>query len=495
MDVRAAIPVTLPRTGPTTSYWQDPPDRIADERTTETLPQEADVVVVGSGITGAAVAWNLLKHIPVADGVVAATPDTRKPSVVMLEARQACSGATGRNGGHTKAASYRTYAHHAATLGEEEAIKIAKLEFSNICAVQSFAAAHNLAVEADVNPCNTVDVIYDPEQWEAAQASVQAMRDALGEDDAAAKYELYSPEEVRDRFYCPGGEGEGERVEGGVGYFAGSLSSYRFTCGLLRMGIARGLNLQTHTPVTGLTKLDDGRWEVTTPRGKVSARKVVVATNGYTGAILPQFQGVIVPLRGQITAQRPGSRMPFGGCLPTTYSFIYEDGYEYLITRPSGSRFAGDVVVGGGLARADGDGGVGEYGTTDDTAVNARVSEYLRETTPRYFGSDNWGEDDREGRVRAEWTGIMGYSPDGYPFVGEMPGGQRGLWVSAGFQGHGMVLCWKSAEALVEMMEGRDGEELRGWFPRVFRLTKERMGMRFEGRMATVAPRVVKEGA
>jgi hypothetical protein len=97
MDQRARIPVSLPRTNPTTSYWQDPPDPIADARTTADLPATtADVVIVGSGITGAAVAWNLLKHIPVADGVP--VPAAEKPSVVMLEARGACSGATGRNG-------------------------------------------------------------------------------------------------------------------------------------------------------------------------------------------------------------------------------------------------------------------------------------------------------------------------------------------------------------------------------------------------------------
>lgn len=85
MDERAAIPVTLPRDNPTQSYWQDPPDEIADLRTTENLPANADVVIIGSGITGAAVAWNLL--------------DVEKPpNIVMLEARQACSGATGRNG-------------------------------------------------------------------------------------------------------------------------------------------------------------------------------------------------------------------------------------------------------------------------------------------------------------------------------------------------------------------------------------------------------------
>lgn len=85
MDERAAIPVTLPCEDPTQSYWQDPPDEIADLRTTEKLPEHADIVIVGSGITGAAVAWNLL--------------NIDSPSnIVMLEARQACSGATGRNG-------------------------------------------------------------------------------------------------------------------------------------------------------------------------------------------------------------------------------------------------------------------------------------------------------------------------------------------------------------------------------------------------------------
>ena len=122
-----------------------------------------------------------------------------------------------------------------------------------------------------------------------------------------------------------------------------------------------------------------------------------------------------------------------------------------------------------------------EYGTTDDTVVEESVSRYLKETTARYFGT-NWGEDDAEGRVKSEWTGIMGFSPDGFPFVGEVPG-KKGLWIAASFQGHGMVLAWKSAEALVEMMEGRDGDKLEAWFPSVFRVNEERMAKRFEGRL------------
>jgi hypothetical protein len=73
----------------------------------------------------------------------------------------------------------------------------------------------------------------------------------------------------------------------------------------------------------------------------------------------------------------------------------------------------------------------------------------------------------------------MGYSPDGFPFVGEVPG-SRGLWASCSFQGHGMALCWMCARALVGMMSG-DGD-VGGWFPR------EVLDHRGESRQAVPRP-------
>ena len=85
MQGRASIPVTLPRPNPTVSYWQDLPSNIADHRSTSQLPESADFVIIGSGISGASIAYNVLSQRP-------------QCKVIMLEARQACSGATGRNG-------------------------------------------------------------------------------------------------------------------------------------------------------------------------------------------------------------------------------------------------------------------------------------------------------------------------------------------------------------------------------------------------------------
>lgn len=82
-------PASLPSENPSESFWHTQPSPLLlGHRTTRDLPTEADVVIIGSGITGASVAHHLLDH---EEGVFVDGHD-----VVMLEAREACWGATGR---------------------------------------------------------------------------------------------------------------------------------------------------------------------------------------------------------------------------------------------------------------------------------------------------------------------------------------------------------------------------------------------------------------
>ncbi|TLD28788.1 hypothetical protein PspLS_03895 [Pyricularia sp. CBS 133598] len=462
MEERGKILVSIPVKKPTRSYWQDPPDlEIASLHSSPDLPHNAAIVIIGSGITGAAVAWHLLQD----------ATEAPKPKVVMLEAREICSGATGRNGGHTKAASYRSFAHNASTLGTKAAVQIARLELANVKAVHAFAAAHDIV--CDSRPRDTLDVFYDQDEWNVAKAAVAAMQAAMPGDEAA-EFVLVDTGEAREQYFC--GDLDG-RLCGALRYPAGSINAYRFTTGVLKLCLASGLEIHANTPATSVAKADDGSWQITTPRGNVTAKEVVLATNGYTAALDPRFQVVVVPLRGQVTAQRPGLNMPPQG-LPQTYSFIYRDGFEYMVSRRAED--GGDIIIGGGLYE-NGDKGVGEAGNTDDAAMNEVISSYLRDMTPRYFGT-NWGENHPGGQVRKEWTGIMGYSADGYPVVGRMPNAHsKDLWACCSFQGHGMVLCWMSAKALVEMIRRRDNEDLKSWFPNAFRITKERLQRRFQG--------------
>ncbi|KAH7381022.1 hypothetical protein BKA64DRAFT_685513 [Cadophora sp. MPI-SDFR-AT-0126] len=188
MDARASLPVSLPRANPTTSYWQDPPDpEISDYLSSPTVPETADIVIIGSGITGAGIAWNLLGED---QELHARDNENGKEKIVMLEARQACSGATGRNGGHTKAASYRTFLSNS-SISLPTAKKIARLEYATIKAVHAFAATHK--IDCDSWTGDTVDVVYDAAQWEASLKGIEAIRQAFkGEEDEStvARYPL-----------------------------------------------------------------------------------------------------------------------------------------------------------------------------------------------------------------------------------------------------------------------------------------------------------------
>ena len=76
----------LPSASPTRSYWQQTySNDITHHRTTSTLPEEASVVIIGSGISGAIAAREVA-----AQG---------HEGIVVLEARDLCSGATGRVSG------------------------------------------------------------------------------------------------------------------------------------------------------------------------------------------------------------------------------------------------------------------------------------------------------------------------------------------------------------------------------------------------------------
>lgn len=88
----------LPVPKPTESYWlREPSEELLGHRSTRDLPAITDVVIIGSGITGAFAAHFLFEKWLAEEETAqqgAAGGDSR--DVVMLEAREACSGATGR---------------------------------------------------------------------------------------------------------------------------------------------------------------------------------------------------------------------------------------------------------------------------------------------------------------------------------------------------------------------------------------------------------------
>ena len=77
----------LPVANATIPYWRTQLHPIDEHRSTKSLPTECDIAIIGAGLAGVSTAH-----------YIAALAGDEKPSIIMLEARQVCSGATGRNG-------------------------------------------------------------------------------------------------------------------------------------------------------------------------------------------------------------------------------------------------------------------------------------------------------------------------------------------------------------------------------------------------------------
>ena len=60
-----------------------------------------------------------------------------------------------------------------------------------------------------------------------------------------------------------------------------------------------------------------------------------------------------------------------------------------------------------------------------------------------------------EVKIEEEWTGVLGFTPDGRPLCGRV---RDGVFVAAGFCGHGMPRCFGAGKAIALMIDGRDDE-------------------------------------
>jgi hypothetical protein len=81
---------TFPHKNPTLPFWRTQLHELDDHRSTEELPESCDILIIGGGYAGIAAAYHLLCGQD--------SSNNSRPSIVLVEARQACSGATGRNG-------------------------------------------------------------------------------------------------------------------------------------------------------------------------------------------------------------------------------------------------------------------------------------------------------------------------------------------------------------------------------------------------------------
>ncbi|KAJ4317856.1 hypothetical protein N0V84_007131 [Fusarium piperis] len=452
--VRASSPPSLPVPAPTRPYWLDDPPfpKLCDIR--GELPAQADVVIIGSGITGAAVAKSLLEL-------------SGELRVVVCEARDLCSGATGRNGGHIKATPYEVLAMYRAKMGPEKAAQLARFQRRHL---EILKQVGEKVPQGEVREVQTVDLFTEKDDFEKAQREVEEMKVWMPEEKAF----VLEADEARKEF------GVNDLIVGGISYPAGALWPYRLVTGVWNDLLDRfpTLSIHTNTPVESvLQELGSSPYAYTvkTTRGTLKTRHVIHATNAYAPHLVQSLRGCLTGALAHMSAQRPGASFPssHGG---RSWSIVYNPGFDYVTQRPDNQDGTpGDLMIGGGFFRSRHQ-GLDQVGVWDDGQVHALPLTHIRGIMPAIF-EPQWGGGSK--LVKA-WTGILGFTGDLMPFVGRVrPSKDKnsGEWVAAGFNGEGMVWAWLCGTALAIMalgMEeenleegiGRPGGKLDEWFPR-----------------------------
>ncbi|CAD0100663.1 unnamed protein product [Aureobasidium mustum] len=431
------LPQGLPTVGGgTESFWRTNLHELDDYRSTEQLPEQSDIVIIGAGYAGVATAYHLLEA-------------GSKASITLLEARAACSGATGRNGGHLRPDLYGHIPTHIDRQGLKAGVEIAEFEAAHVTAIKKVVAKEK--IDCDLVITRSSDVWCNQDAAERAKASYDRMV-------------AYGCKHMDDVHFTMGKDAEGH-AKACATYTAGTIWPYKFIMTLLGILRDRGVNIQTHTPVNSISASTEGRWTVSTDRGDIKTQKVVHATNAYTKALLPEYEKNIIPCKGICChiAVPEGDVAPLVG---NSY-IIREQGdpsvLSYLIPRSDGG-----IIVGGSQA-------IFKpqleqwYNNTDD----AELIEASKDYYTNYMQNNFRGWENSKAEVKKIWTGVMGYTSDTNPHIGEVPG-KPGQYILGGFNGHGMPVIWLSAEGLADMLHtGKKFEETK--VPRAFKTTQERI--------------------
>ncbi|KAI0089885.1 FAD dependent oxidoreductase [Irpex rosettiformis] len=488
----------LPVPNPTLPFWTVPKSKISSDG--KELPVHADIVIIGSGITGASVAYYLLSK-------------NSALKIVILEARDVCSGATGRNGGHINPPLYSDWVASKKKHGEEQAKALMRFRLAHTPELQAIAGKEDLLKESQVRTTEHLEVYYTEKTFGEAQAELAAWKADM--PDEADTFTAYDGKEAIEKFQLS------EHTIGCVWGPGGAIHPYRFVTNLYAKLLDRHTEnffIATNTPCTSITEPTPSSpfYTVTTPKGTITAPHIVHATNGWVSHLLEPMREKVVPVRGTMSSQRPGTSLG-SVTLNGQRSYVFHPGglgYDYLTQLPTGEH---ELMFGGGWASAF-DTAWTDFGFSDDSAFSISVASHLAGALPLYFGSKSWGKEKEpvrgdesregvewgQGRTKAQWSGILGISADGLPWVGRLPEkisgrkqppptsaptcdqkelekredgevvtGSPGEWISAGYSGEGMVHAWMSGKALAHMVLDKDAE-IKPWFPEILRTTEER---------------------
>ncbi len=392
------------------SYWLRGVHPLAGYQSSPVLPDRAAVVIIGAGLTGASAAYHL------------ATAAERPGRVVVIDKGDPAGEASGRNGG-----SFELIPEN--SLGVYEGLARVRLSFLSrlyhdlpievlraeserqASAVLGFALRNRDLFKAIVLR-ERIDCDFSPRGWLHLASAESEEQGLCDEVTLAAQHgqriELWSRQRIRNE------TGFDHQLIGRFVPQDGTYHPFKYACGLLRSALARGVQLYTRLPVRRLVSKRANHHCVVTARGTIVARRVIVATNAFTAALLPELR-LIRARQSQIQLTERARDRTRGRAVTCNDGPVFFNQPRAGV----GNGFA-PLLMGGGADRP--------MRNPSSRRRSPQVHRLLLSLRDRFYP-------ELHGTApTAEWVGPMAFTPDQLPAIGFL---RPGVIIAAGYNGYG----------------------------------------------------------
>jgi glycine/D-amino acid oxidase-like deaminating enzyme len=366
--------------------------------------QTADVVIVGGGITGAAMAWRF------ADAGV---------RVALVEAARIGRGSTAASSALLMKEPDEDFGVLARRYGKDRTRRIWQLSANATCGL--IAALRRLEIPCDLTLRDSV--YYAPTEDDAAQLRIE--QQLRGQAGLGGRW--LGCEGVRR---VTGLDAAGAIRTSGDG----QVNPYLACVGLLKAAAARGARIFERTPAAGIRHGRDGV-VVTTPRGTIHADRVIIAT-GYATPYFKPLLARFCMLNTYVVATRRMSaterrRVGLGAVM------LWDTGRPYHYARWTADH---RLMMGGGDCRL-----LPERQRAKKLHERTNgVHQYFSRLYPGLAGIP----------IEWAWEGLFATTPDSLPYVGPHRRYPRHLF-ALGYGGNGMTFGFMAAGLLLDWY--RDG--------------------------------------
>ncbi|APZ52350.1 NAD(P)/FAD-dependent oxidoreductase [Salipiger abyssi] len=368
-------------------------------------PRHTEVAVIGGGFTGLSTALHLAQ-----DGV----------EVTLLEAGHAGYGASGRNGGFcclggSKASDAQLRRHY----GPRGLAAWRQTEKDAVATAARLIEAHG--IEADIHSEGETIIAHSPRAFGKLKAGLDGMAEAYG-----TRLRLTEMEEMA-------AEGLGGPFFGALTIPLGfALNPRKYLAGLARAAQSAGATLHAHSPVTALSR--QTRWQLDTPQGRLTADRVILATNGYSSEDLPDWlRARYLPVQSSVIVTEPISSELQAAQGWSSHQMAYDNRFllHYFRLMPDNRFLFG---MRGGL--------------TATPRAQTAISRKIRADFAAMFPA--W----RDVTVSHEWAGLVCIMASLTPFAGAVPD-HPGLFAGMGYHGNGVAMGTHTGMLLADLVQGK----------------------------------------